>query len=121
MLEHDPRFWLSIGEARRVVAPGGHLVVGVPAFDEMGKVPGLRLFRRLAALPLLGRRWGAAHEVARVSSATLGVHNFPGDYYRFSDQAMRDVILEGMEIVATRLVLAPPRVIGVGRKRSPET
>jgi hypothetical protein len=34
---------------------------------------------------------------------------------------MRDVILEGMEIVATRLVLAPPRVIGVGRKTSPET
>src|SRR5258708_38114803 len=30
MLEHDPRFWLSVAEAKRVTAPSGYLIVGVP-------------------------------------------------------------------------------------------
>jgi SAM-dependent methyltransferase len=38
MLEHDPKFWLSVAEMRRVTAPGGWLILGTPAFDETGRV-----------------------------------------------------------------------------------
>ncbi len=34
-LEHDAKFWKSLGEIRRVVRPGGLLVIGIPAFMEL--------------------------------------------------------------------------------------
>jgi len=30
------------------------------------------------------------------STITFEVHNFPGDYYRFSEQAFRDVFFDAM-------------------------
>jgi hypothetical protein len=45
---------------------------------------------------------------------TLWVHNFPGDYYRFSIQAFKDVIFEGMKDVKVYSILIPPRIIGIG-------
>jgi hypothetical protein len=117
MLEHDPKFWLSTAEARRITAPGGYLAVGVPSYAEMGAVPALRLLRKVSRLPLFGRPWHHALEASEASSLTLGLHNFPGDYYRFSEQAMRDVILESMDVIATNVLLQPPRVIGLGRKK----
>ena len=116
MLEHDPQFWLSVAEAKRVTALGGYLGVGVPAFVQMGAVPALGFLKGFSRIPLLGRGLRDALVAGQASSLTLGVHNFPGDYYRFSEQAIRDVILEGMEEIATRLVLQPPRLIGFGRK-----
>jgi SAM-dependent methyltransferase len=116
MLEHDPHFWLTLAEARRVAAPGGFLMFGVPGYAAMGTVPGQSTIAGLARIPLLGRRWRAAREALAASSATLGVHDFPGDYYRFSEQAMAEVLLEGLADVQTRIVLAPPRVLGWGRK-----
>jgi hypothetical protein len=46
----------------------------------------------------------------------LGVHNFPGDYYRFSEQAVREVFMDGLVDVSVKLVLTPPRIIAWGRK-----
>jgi hypothetical protein len=46
---------------------------------------------------------------------TFAVH-YRFDYYRFSEQAMRDVFLEGMEDVHVFPMLQPPRIIGHGRK-----
>ena len=115
-LEHDPRFWLLLAEARRVTRSGGWQAFGAPGFAAMGSVPGTRQIRRLAALPWIGRRWRAAAEALEASSATLGQHDFPGDYYRFSEQAMAEVILEGLEQTRTLLVMNPPRVLGLGRK-----
>jgi SAM-dependent methyltransferase len=116
MLEHDPKFWLSIAEARRVTAPGGYLAVGVPAYGKMGAVPARRLFKRLSKLPLIGARRRHEFAASAASSLTLGIHNFPGDYYRFSEQAMRDVILEGMDVISTNVLFQPPRVFGLARR-----
>ena len=116
MLEHDPYFWRTLEEAHRVTASGGWLVFGVPGYGAMGSVPGQRVIARLARLPWIGRRWRAIMEVLSASSVTLGVHDFPGDFYRFSEQALAQVILQGLTDTSTRVLLAPPRVLGWGRK-----
>lgn len=91
MLEHDKYFWLSLAEMRRVLAPGGLLVIGTPGYvrdperDE-GK-----------------------------STATYRMH-YTVDYYRFSDQVFRDVFFEGLEDVTVAAILRPPRIIGHGWK-----
>jgi SAM-dependent methyltransferase len=90
-LEHDKRFWLSVAEMHRVLEPGGLLVIGVPGFVKD---------------PEHDRdRW----------TRTYRVH-FSFDYYRFSDQAVREVFFEGMERVETSVVGMPPRIIGYGWK-----
>ena len=92
-LEHDKRFWLSCAEMRRVLRPGGLLVVGVPGYvkDE-------------------------ERDQGR-STLTYRVH-YKFDYYRFSEQAVREVIFEGMERVRVRRMMTPPRLIGHGWKPS---
>lgn len=37
MLEHDPKFWLSVGEMHRVLRSGGWLLLGAPAFSGSGR------------------------------------------------------------------------------------
>jgi SAM-dependent methyltransferase len=109
VLEHDPWFWKTLAEMRRVLRPGGLMAVGVPAYDER---PAARWAGPLRQLPLVGA-WADGWSA---STRTLHVHNFPGDYYRFSPQACRTVLLEGMAEVSVETVLVPPRVIGVGTK-----
>jgi SAM-dependent methyltransferase len=116
MLEHDGRFWLSLEEAKRVTAPGGHIVLGVPSFSRMGEVPGHQLIKLFSRIPFMGNRWRAARMAFEASSLTLGLHEFPRDYYRFSEQAMTDILLDGLEDISIRLILSPPRVIGIGRR-----
>ena len=86
VLEHDPFFWKTLAE--------------------------ITVRSWLARLPRSSRRpdgWAIQH-----STLTLGVHNFPGDYYRFSEQAVREVFFAGAENVVIRSVLVPPRIIGAG-------
>ena len=90
-LEHDKRFWLSLTEMKRVLAPGGLLVIGVPAFVRD---------------PERDRGKG---------TVTYRVH-YRFDYYRFSRQAVEDVFFEGMERVELATLLQPPRIIGHGVK-----
>jgi SAM-dependent methyltransferase len=114
-LEHDRYFWKTLAEIQRVTAPGGLIAIGVPGYAGMGlagSAPGGSWFGRLFGL--LAR--GAHLDWIRASTVTLGVHNFPGDYYRFSEQAVRDVFMEGLVDVSIRLVMSPPRIIGWGRK-----
>lgn len=92
-LEHDKRFWLSVAEMKRVLAPGGLLVIGVPGFTKRGDDEGRR-------------------------TVTYRVH-FKFDYYRFSEQAVREVFFEDMERVEVEAVMTPPRIIGYGRKPGP--
>ena len=89
--EHDKYFWLSLAEIRRVTRPGGLVVIGVPGFTKEGR------------------------RVGRRGTVTYAVH-YVFDYYRFSEQAVRDVFFEGMDDVRVSAMLQPPRIIGHGRK-----
>jgi SAM-dependent methyltransferase len=108
VFEHDRYFWKTLAEIRRVVRVGGFVVIGAPGFKQLSFEARLR--RWLARFSRFSRRpdgWPLQH-----STLTLGVHNFPGDYYRFSEQTFREVFFEGMTDVAIRTVLVPPRIIG---------
>lgn len=59
-LEHDNKPWLTIEAMRKLVKPGGYLLI---------TVPGIHFFR----------------------------HDFPSDYYRYTDSAMREVMFETWE------------------------
>lgn len=110
-LEHDPRFWLTLAEIRRVTRPGGLVVIGVPGY---ARLPSDVRLRRLASLPGVPA-WIRVPRIAlRCSTLTLQVHDFPRDYYRFSPEAVRDVFCEGLREVEIETLLAPPRVIGSG-------
>jgi SAM-dependent methyltransferase len=110
VLEHDPRFWLTLGEIRRVLRPGGIAIIGVPGYTR--RKP---LGARLAGA--IGRLWRSdGLEAMAASVPVLHVHDYPGDYYRFSEQAMREVLLDGFEVLEQRAVMQPPRLIGVGRR-----
>lgn len=114
-LEHDARFWMTLAEIRRVTADGGLVVIGVPGFRGMGPqsmiAPKGIAGRALNALARLTR-----HDALLAGTLTLGVHNYPGDYYRFTEQAMREVFLEGLADPQCTWVMSPPRIIGWGRK-----
>jgi SAM-dependent methyltransferase len=90
-LEHDKRFWLSVAEMKRVLRPGGLLVIGVPGYVK-----------------------DKERDQGR-STLTYRVH-YRFDYYRFSEQAVREVFFDGMERVRVRATMTPPRLIGHGRK-----
>jgi SAM-dependent methyltransferase len=111
VLEHDPRFWLTLGEIRRVARPGALIAIGVPGYGDMGDMP-LRAWASLLKWLPMTRSLATR---LKVSAATLGRHDFPGDYYRFSRSAVEEVFLEGCTARATRVLLDPPRVIGWGR------
>jgi SAM-dependent methyltransferase len=110
-LEHDPRFWMTVAEIRRVARPGALIVIGVPAFAGRAAgagepTPTLRraLLRRL-------RRLGGS---LSASTPTLAWHGFPSDYYRFSPEAVREVLCADLADVEIELVLRAPRAIGSG-------
>lgn len=113
MLEHDPAFWKTMSEAYRVLAPGGWMIIGVPGYGAMGSVPSQDLI--LATLQAAEDRRDQSRAI-KISSLTLGIHNYPGDYYRFSPEAMREVLMQGLAEVRIFSVMQPPRIVGIGRK-----
>jgi len=119
MLEHDPAFWLSLGEARRVLRPGGMLYLGAPGFSaSVSRLARLGL-RINGALERIGRgdRIIRSHFFGGLISArTLPFHGRPGDYWRFSPEAMRRVLLAHLDVLEVSEVYRPPRIFGVGRK-----
>jgi SAM-dependent methyltransferase len=111
VLEHDRFFWKTLSEIRRVTKPGGLVVIGTPGYATLphslaslrhGKVSTLAASIR-ARLPWILR-----------STLTVAVHDAPGDYYRFSPQAYREVFFQGMDDVDVYPIMCPPIVIGVG-------
>jgi SAM-dependent methyltransferase len=94
-LEHDKRFWLSVSEMKRVLRPGGLLIISVPGFVKDAERDHQR----------------ATH--------TYRVH-YSFDYYRFSEQAVREVFFEGMRRVRVKPVMFPPRIFGHGYKPQPK-
>jgi SAM-dependent methyltransferase len=111
-LEHDPEFWRSLAEMHRVLAPGGLMMIGVPGYAEPEVGVARRWMRRLERRGWIGARgrgWLA-------STPVLVPHEGPGDFYRFSAQAVREVFLRGVEVLECVTLMVPPRIIGVGRK-----
>jgi len=96
-LEHDPTFWKTLTEMRRLLKPGGLLIIGVPGFDNSSH-----------PMP----------DGAKDVTLTLKYHTGV-DYYRFSPRAVREVFFEGFNRVKIESILEPPRVIGRGRKPRP--
>ena len=110
VLEHDRFFWRTLAEIRRVVRIGGFVIIGTPGYGQMRFEK--KLHHWLAKLSRFSGRadgWPLQH-----STLTLAVHNFPGDYYRFSEQTFRELFFEGMADVLIQTILTPPRIIGVG-------
>jgi SAM-dependent methyltransferase len=113
-LEHDKYFWKTVAEIKRVTKPGGLIVIGVPGFTRL---KGERVKRALGKTPLLNRlRFHEYFNVLFTGTITFEIHNHPGDYYRFSAQCMKEVILEGLTDIQLREVMLPPRIIGTGIK-----
>lgn len=113
-LEHDKFFWKTLAEIRRVTKPGGLVVFGTPGYARRRGEKWIK--RIMRNLPLVGRRLEQRYECLFASTLTLHVHNFPGDYYRFTEQTFREVFFEGMQEVEVFTVLLPPRIIGAASK-----
>jgi len=110
VLEHDPFFWKTLAEIRRVTRCGGLIAIGTPGYSQLpSERKWHRFFSKLKWCAPGRDGWALEH-----STLTLAVHNFPGDYYRFSEQTFCDVFFEGMKNVTVQTVLTPPRIIGFG-------
>lgn len=95
-LEHDKYFWKSAAEIRRVLKPGGMAVIGVPIY---------------MSLP-------TDKDHTTVTYARHGLA-YNADFYRFSEQAVREVIFEGYSEVTDEVIVrtAPnPYLVAAARK-----
>jgi len=114
VLGNDPYFWKTAKEMKRVVKPGGLVVIGVTGFRyyKVEKLKGalfrIPLVRRLHDHPFFNLFFR--------STLTFQVIRTPGDFYRFSEETVRKVILEGLEVIEVESIMVPPRIIGWARK-----
>lgn len=115
VLEHDKYFWKTISEIKRVAKPGGLIVIGTPGYTYY-KVEKIKaILRRIPLIRLLS--FNKYLDVFFNGTITFQMHNFPGDYYRFSPQAFKEVFFEGLTDVEVRSIMLPPRIIGIGIKQ----
>jgi SAM-dependent methyltransferase len=95
-MEHDPYFWRTVSETRRVLKKGGLFVVGVPVYRT---------------LPTDCRR----------TTLTYARHGlaYNADFYRFSEQAVREIFFEGYAAVTDEVLVRRypnPYLVAAGRK-----
>lgn len=114
VLEHDPCFWLTVAEMKRVLKKGGFLMMGTPGYRRFAFEKIHTLLRILPVIRALEKV--PMFECLFSATCTLEVHDAPGDYYRFSEQAFRDVFFSDMRDVQVCSIMFPPRIIGYGRK-----
>ena len=127
VLEHDRYFWKTLREVRRVLKPGGLFFLGVPGYSvKMSFARNIllflwkilwKLFGNVARGPLLYVR----NSSLLAATSTYSYHFGPSDFYRFSEDAVREVLFEGFELLHMESFLSPPRFLGVGRQFSEES
>lgn len=101
-LERDARFWLTAAEIRRVLAPGGTLVLCTRGFAKTNKF-GVKVV-------------GAGGKSIPFLTATAAVAATGGDYLRFSPQGLRRVVLDGLEVKELRSSFMTPHLFAVAQK-----
>lgn len=85
VFEHDKYFWKSLSEVSRVIKRGGLFVVGLPVYTSLKT----DYFNTTLTYNVHGKSYNA-------------------DFYRFSEQSMREVIFEGFNVVKTVYVRKYP-------------
>lgn len=105
-LEHIPDFWRACAEMKRVLVPGGTMIVSVPGYADSVSGNYLRALGFTLRLPDWWKR----------GTLTMGIHEAPHDYYRFSEYALKASVLDGLTDVRTWRIMTPPRLYGLGRK-----
>lgn len=101
-LAHDTHFWRTVDEIKRVLKPGGTLIVVTPCFNKSTAQGGVTVS-------------GPKGNAIADATLTYRIHDAP-DYWRISPQAVRDVIFDGFEVLDLKTLMMPPRIFAVGRK-----
>ena len=118
VLEHDKYFWKSISEMKRVLKKGGVLILGAPSYVER------KLFKKKLLNKLVN---GLLNKITKIISRKNSVnfnnstfcfklHEYPGDFYRYSEQTFKEVFFEGFRDVEIETIMIPPRTYGFGYK-----
>jgi SAM-dependent methyltransferase len=100
MLEHDPEFWLSLGEMKRVLRKNGSLIIAIPGFVNCG------------SSNVTSPSFHAGNGTIVYES-----HGDP-DCYRFSPHWFKYVVFKDfrdVSVMSTK-ILQPPRIVGMGYK-----
>lgn len=95
-MEHDKYFWRTVSEAKRVLKHGGVFIVGVPIY---------------MTLP-------SDINFTTVTYARHGL-SYNADFYRFSEQAVREVFFEGYSEVTDEVIVRRdpnPYLVAAARK-----
>ncbi len=118
-LEHDKFFWKSISEMKRILKKGGLLIIGCPSYVQIDKEMNY-FFKKFLSLLLKAYYRIVKRNPTYINidgcTACLRVHNFPGDYYRFSNQTFKEVFFKGFNNVTIETIMLPPRTIAYGYK-----
>jgi len=127
-LEHDKFFWKTISEIKRVTKSGGVIIIGLPGYTELSIGYLIKKIHFISQY-LKRRRDRITQKPQNSSLISLGInylgnicsitptfkiHNYPGDYYRFSVQTFKEVFFDGMYNVNIYTIMVPPRIIGSG-------
>jgi hypothetical protein len=100
----DKKFWRTQDEIRRVLAPGGLLILVAPCFSVVPNDAGVVVV-------------GAKGNPVDTVTITRKINGSP-DFWRISPQAVKNVLFDGFEIKEVHVKLMPPNVFGVGVKGS---
>lgn len=111
VLEHDKFFWKTISEIKRVTKSGGIIIIGVPGFvkksESKSKIVRVLKSQMKKILPL---------DIIFHSTLTFKFHPSPGDYYRFSEDVIKEVFFSDLKKVQIKSISIPPRLLGYGIK-----